>query len=182
MMSHRHNWPARPDEGHRTRMAIGDLARAAAPPGWSRLTVRRTQVGAHALTTLICDGREVAAEGVDEQFQRLRELSYRADAGTWFTCELEFTAGSRGYTGHVDSSAPPFADVPARAALAELTLFPHEEPPAGCSPRSPPPCPSRCPPRTATAATAGTTTATTSRRPRRLRRSPASWPTARPRP
>ncbi|MDR8411177.1 hypothetical protein MTP10_20890 [Nonomuraea sp. 3-1Str] len=129
MMSHRHNWPARPDEGHRMRMTIGDLARAAAPPGWSRLTVRRSQVGAHALTTLICDGREVAAEGVDEQFQRLRELSYRADAGTWFTCELEFTAGSRGYTGHVDSSAPPFADVPAPAALAELTLFPHEEPP-----------------------------------------------------
>ncbi|MEV0147924.1 MULTISPECIES: hypothetical protein [unclassified Nonomuraea] len=130
MTSERYTWPARPDEGHSTRMTIGDLARAATAPGWSRLTVRRAQVGAHTLTTVTRDGREIAAEGVDEQFQRLRELSYRADAGTWFACELEFTPGSRGYTGRVDSSAPPFEDVPPPAALGELTLFPREEPPA----------------------------------------------------
>ncbi|MER5321662.1 hypothetical protein [Streptosporangium roseum] len=117
------------DEGHDMRMAIGDLARAAAAPGWSRLAVRRAQVGAHALTTVTCDGREIVAVGMDGPFQRLRELSYRAGAGTWFTCELAFSPGSRGYTGRVDSSAPPFEDVPAPAALAELTTFPREEPP-----------------------------------------------------
>ncbi|MFF4615843.1 hypothetical protein [Nonomuraea jabiensis] len=52
-----------------------------------------------------------------------------ADSGTWFTCELGFSAGGRGYIGRVDSSAPPFEDVPALAALAELTTFPRAEPP-----------------------------------------------------
>ncbi|MGP3964696.1 hypothetical protein ACTWPT_52945 [Nonomuraea sp. 3N208] len=122
-------WRSRSDEGHAMRMAIGDQARAAAEPGWSQLVVRRAQVGAYALTTVTRDGRESAAEGMDEPFQRLRELSYRADAGTWYTCELAFSPGSRGYTGRVDSSAPPFEHVPGVAALAELTMFPREEPP-----------------------------------------------------
>ncbi|WP_188197802.1 hypothetical protein [Nonomuraea sp. SYSU D8015] len=122
-------WRSRLDEGHALRMEIGDVARAAAAPGWSRLTVRRAQVGAYALTTVTCDGREIAAAGMDEPFQRLRELSYKADAGTWFTCELAFSPGSRGYTGRVCSAAAPFEDVPAPAALAELTTFPREEPP-----------------------------------------------------
>ncbi|MET7329692.1 hypothetical protein [Nonomuraea sp. NPDC005650] len=122
-------WRSRHDEGHAMRMAIGDLARAAAEPGWTRLAVRRAQVGPHAVTTVTRDGREIAAEGMDEPFQRLRELSYEADAGTWFTCELAFSAGSRGYTGSVDSAAPPFEDVPPSAALAELTTFPRAEPP-----------------------------------------------------
>ncbi|MFF5207545.1 hypothetical protein [Streptosporangium sp. NPDC000396] len=123
------HWRSRHDEGHDMRMAIGDLARVAATPGWSRLVVRRAQVGTHALTTVTRDGREIAAKGMEEPFQRLRELSCKADAGTWFTCELVFSPGSRGYTGRVDSSAPPFEDVPALAALAELTTFPREEPP-----------------------------------------------------
>jgi hypothetical protein len=117
------------EEGHALRMTIGRLARAAAAPGWSRLTVRRAQVGGHALTSVTRDGLEIAAEGVGEPFQRLRELSHRADAGTWFTCELEFRPDGRGYTGRVDSWAPPFEDVPPAAALAELTLFPREDPP-----------------------------------------------------
>jgi hypothetical protein len=111
------------------RMSVGDLARAAAAPGWSRLAVRRAQVGAHALTTVTRDGHEIAAASMDEPFQRLRELSYRADAGTWFTCELEFAPDGRGYTGRVDSSASPFEHVPAPAAMAELTVFPRDEPP-----------------------------------------------------
>ncbi|MFI7130890.1 hypothetical protein ACIBQ1_34740 [Nonomuraea sp. NPDC050153] len=123
------HWRTRHDEGHALRLEIGDLARAAAEPGWTRLEVRRAQVGPYARTTLTRDGREIAAEGLDEPFQRLRELSYRADSGTWFTCELAFSAGSRGYTGRVDSSAPPFEDVPAPAALAELTTFPRAETP-----------------------------------------------------
>ncbi|RVX46798.1 hypothetical protein EDD27_9702 [Nonomuraea polychroma] len=123
-------WRSRSDEGHALRMAIGDLARAAAEPGWSRLVVRRAQVGAYAVTTVTRDGHEIIAEGMDEPFQRLRELSYRADAGTWFTCELAFSAGTRGCTGRVDSSARPFEHVPALAALAELTTFPRAEPPA----------------------------------------------------
>ncbi|WP_449062954.1 hypothetical protein [Planomonospora algeriensis] len=123
------NWRSRPDEGHAMRMEIGDLARAAAAPGWSRLTVRHARIGAHALTTVTRDGRELAVDGMDEPFRRLRELSYRADAGTWFTCELAFSPGSRGYTGSVDSSARPFEDVPPSAALAELAAFPREEPP-----------------------------------------------------
>ncbi|MEV0198745.1 hypothetical protein [Nonomuraea sp. NPDC050691] len=126
------HWYSRHDEGHGLRLRIGDLARAAAAPGWSRLGVRRVQVGAHALTTVTRDGRELhelAAGDLDLPFQRLRELSYRTGAGTWFTCELAFTPGGRGYTGRVDSSAPPFEEVPAPAALAELTVFPREEPP-----------------------------------------------------
>jgi len=110
-------------------MEIGELARAAAGSGWSRLTVRRAEVGAHAVTTVSRDGREITVDGMNEPFQRLRELAYQADAGTWFTCELAFAAGSRGYTGRVDSTEPPFGDVPARAALAELTLFPRAQPP-----------------------------------------------------
>ncbi|ACZ87263.1 hypothetical protein [Streptosporangium roseum] len=66
---------------------------------------------------------------MDGPFQRLRELSYRAGAGAGFTCEPAFSPGGRGYTGRVDSSAPPFEDVPAPAAPAELTTFPREEPP-----------------------------------------------------
>ncbi|MFI9844568.1 hypothetical protein ACIHFD_46610 [Nonomuraea sp. NPDC051941] len=123
------HWRTRHDEGHALRLEIGDLARDAAEPGWTRLEVRRAQVGSYARTTLTRDGREIAAEGLDEPFQRLRELSYQADSGTWFTCELAFPAGSRGYTGRVDSSAPPFEDVPAQAALAELTTFPRTESP-----------------------------------------------------
>ncbi|MEU6782724.1 hypothetical protein ABZ912_26280 [Nonomuraea angiospora] len=123
------HWRTRHDEGHALRLEIGDLARAAAEPGWTRLEVRRAQVGSYARTTLTRDGREIAAEGLDEPFQRLRELSYQAESGTWFTCELAFPAGSRGYTGRVDSAAPPFEDVPAPAALAELTTFPRAESP-----------------------------------------------------
>jgi hypothetical protein len=111
------------------RMAIGDLVRAAAAPGWSRLVVHRAQVGAHAVTTVTRDGHEITVEGMDEPFQRLRELSFKAGAGTWLTCELTFTSSGRGYTGRVDSSAPPFEDVPGTAAMAELTTFPRDEPP-----------------------------------------------------
>ncbi|MFB9631927.1 hypothetical protein [Nonomuraea helvata] len=131
MASKRSTRSLRRDEGHALRMEIGDLARAAAGSGWSRLAVRRTQVGGHALTSVTRDGHEITAEGMDEPFQRLREMSYRADAGTWFTYELAFSPGTRGYTGRVDSSAPPFEDVPPSAALAELTTFPREEPPPG---------------------------------------------------
>ncbi|MFI6739065.1 hypothetical protein ACIBI9_39595 [Nonomuraea sp. NPDC050451] len=123
------HWRNRHDEGHALRLEIGELARAAAEPGWTRLAVRRAQVGPYAETTLTRDGREIAAEGMDEPFQRLRELSYKADSGTWFTCELAFSPGSRGYTGRVDCSAPPFDEVPALAALAELTTFPRTESP-----------------------------------------------------
>ncbi|MGI5284552.1 hypothetical protein ACQEVF_14590 [Nonomuraea polychroma] len=123
-------WRSRGDEGHALRMAIGDLARAAAEPGWSRLVVRRAQVGTYAVTTVSRDGHVISAEGMDEPFQRLRELSYRTDVGTWFTCELAFSAGTRGYTGRVDSTSRPFEHVPALAALAELATLPRAEPPA----------------------------------------------------
>ncbi|MEU8197730.1 hypothetical protein AB0C10_28500 [Microbispora amethystogenes] len=123
------NWLTHHDEAHAMRVAIGDLARAAAAPDWSRLVVRHAEVGSHAVTTLLRDGREIPAEGMGEPFRRLRELSYRAGAGTWFTCELAFEPGSRRYAGRVDSSARPFADVPATVALAELTTFSRETPP-----------------------------------------------------
>lgn len=122
-------WLTRGDEGHDMRLRIGDLARAAATPGWSRLVARHAQVGAYAVTTLTCDGREIVAEGLREPFQRLRELSYQTDAGTWFTCELTFPPGSRRYTGRVDCTTPPFEDVPAAAALAELSTLPRRNPP-----------------------------------------------------
>ncbi|GAA3675630.1 hypothetical protein GCM10022224_044810 [Nonomuraea antimicrobica] len=114
-------------------MEIGDLARAAAGPTWSRLEVRRDQVGAYARTVVTCDGREIPVEGMDEPFQLMRELSYEAGAGTWFTCELEFAAGTRAYAGRVQSAEPPFEEVPPVAALAELTAFPRLEPPAWLS-------------------------------------------------
>ncbi|GIH94760.1 hypothetical protein ACFFMN_22250 [Planobispora siamensis] len=123
------NWHSRNDEAHGRRMEIGDLARAAAAPGWSRLAVRHDRIGAHARTVVIRDGEAITAEGMDEPFRRLRELSYQAGTGTWFTCELEFAPGGRAYTGRTDSYAPPFEDVPPAAALAELTLFPRREPP-----------------------------------------------------
>ncbi|MEU9834491.1 hypothetical protein AB0D67_23430 [Streptosporangium sp. NPDC048047] len=130
MMTKRNrNWRSRNDEAHARLMEICDLTRTTAAPGWSRLTVRHAQVGPYALTTVTRDGREITVEGTAEPFQRLRELSYREDAGTWFTCELELSPGGRGYTGRVDSTAPPFGDVPPSAALAELTAFPREEPP-----------------------------------------------------
>ncbi|SEF90603.1 hypothetical protein SAMN05444920_101982 [Nonomuraea solani] len=120
---------SRREEAHHLRMAIGDLARSAAAPGWSELVVRRGQVGPYAETVVTVDGREIAVEGLDEPFQRLRELSYKEFAGTWFTCELAFTPGRRNYTGRVDAKGVPFVDVPARAALAELTMFASDEPP-----------------------------------------------------
>ena len=119
-----------PDEGHELCMTIGRLARGAAAPGWSRLVVRRAQVGGHAVTTVTRDGHEIDVPGLDKPFERLRELSYTSNAGTWFTCELVFTAGSRGYTGRVDATARPLEEIPPSAALAELTLFPRREPPA----------------------------------------------------
>ncbi|MGW7483757.1 hypothetical protein ACWGH8_34885 [Nonomuraea muscovyensis] len=122
-------WRSRQDESHGMRLAIGDLARAAAAPGWSRLTVHHAQVGSHGLTTVVRDGHEIGAEGLDEPFRRLRELSYQGGAGTWFSCELAFSPGTRGYACRVDSAAAPFDDVPAPAALAELTAFPRDEPP-----------------------------------------------------
>jgi hypothetical protein len=54
-------WRSRREECHSMRMAVGDVARAAAGSGWSRLTVHRAQVGAYALTTVSRDGHEVAA-------------------------------------------------------------------------------------------------------------------------
>ncbi|PZG21106.1 hypothetical protein C1J01_07385 [Nonomuraea aridisoli] len=111
------------------RMAVGDLARAAAGEGWSELVVRRGQVGAYALTTVTCDGREIVVEGMEEPFRRMREVSCTSGHGTWFTCELWFAPGGRGYTGRVDASGPPFAEVPPVAALAELTVFPRQEAP-----------------------------------------------------
>ncbi|RGA04515.1 hypothetical protein DI270_013605 [Microbispora triticiradicis] len=123
------NWSTRHDEGHALRMAIGDLARAAAAPEWTRLVARHAEVGSHAVTTLLRDGREISAEGMREPFRRLRELSYQADTGTWFTCELAFEPGSRRYTCRAGSAEPPFVDVPAAAALAELTTFFRETPP-----------------------------------------------------
>ncbi|MEU1882550.1 hypothetical protein ABZ470_35030 [Streptosporangium sp. NPDC020072] len=126
-------WRSRHEEGHGMRAAVGDLVRAAAEPGWSRLTVRHAQVGTRTRTTVLRDGHEITVEGLAEDlagpFRRLRELSHRAGEGTWFTCELSFSPGGRGYTGHVDSRAQPFERVPATAALTELTLFPRDEPP-----------------------------------------------------
>lgn len=118
------------DEGHALCLTIGRLVRGAAAPGWSRLVVRRAQVGGHAVTTVTRDGHEIDVAGLDEPFERLRELSYKSNAGTWFTCELVFPAGSRGYTGRVDATARPLEEIPPSAALAELTLFPRREPPA----------------------------------------------------
>ncbi|MFC7586677.1 hypothetical protein ACFQYP_25275 [Nonomuraea antimicrobica] len=141
---------------HARRMEIGDLARAAAGPTWSRLEVRRDQVGAYARTVVTCDGREIPVEGMDEPFQLMRELSYEAGAGTWFTCELEFAAGTRAYAGRVQSAEPPFEEVPPVAALAELTAFPAWSRPPGCRRRCPPPCPSGCPVTTTTTTTGST--------------------------
>ncbi|MEV4800027.1 hypothetical protein AB0K18_08410 [Nonomuraea sp. NPDC049421] len=120
------------DEGHDTRMHIGDLVRAAVPDA-SRVTVRRAQLGASGVTTVLGDGRpcEVDGEvdGLDESLERLRELSYRKGKGTWFSCELEFTSGSRGHGCRADGEAMPFALVEPAAALGELTMFPRDVPP-----------------------------------------------------
>ncbi|MEV4567968.1 hypothetical protein AB0K12_29720 [Nonomuraea sp. NPDC049419] len=116
------------DEGHDTRMHIGDLVRAAVPDA-SRVTVRRAQLGASGVTTVMGDGRPFVVDGLDEPFERLRELSYRKGKGTWFSCELEFTAGSRGYTCRADGEAMPSALVEPAAALGELTTFPRDVPP-----------------------------------------------------
>lgn len=175
------NWLTRHDEGHAMRVAIGDLARAAAAPGWSRLVVRHAEVGSHAVTTLLRDGREIPAEGMREPFRRLRELSYRAGAGTWFTCELAFEPRSRRYAGRVDSSAQPFADVPATAALAELTTFSRETPPGWLLAALPtaPPLPSPSP--TANGTRDGATTPASTAGYSRCR-SAERWTTCRTRP
>ncbi|MFD0658561.1 hypothetical protein [Thermocatellispora tengchongensis] len=111
-------------------MRIGDLARAAAAPGWSRLTVRRAQVGTLARTTVTRDGEPITVAGLDEPFQRLREVSWTEGAGTWFTCELTFTPGTRGYTGRVDDTDRPFEDtVPGLVALGELAAHPRDRVP-----------------------------------------------------
>ncbi|MFI7611314.1 hypothetical protein ACIBP6_08865 [Nonomuraea terrae] len=129
MMKRSERWRSRDGEAHARRTSIGDVVRAAAVPGWSELVVRRAQVGSYAVTSVIRDGREIAVEAVDEPFRLLREVSYRPGVGTWFTCELAFAPHGRGYTGRVDASAPPLADVPPAAALAELTTFPREDTP-----------------------------------------------------
>ncbi|MEU4534488.1 hypothetical protein AB0G15_06465 [Streptosporangium sp. NPDC023825] len=115
------------DEERRLRLAIGDLVRAAAPPGWSDATVRCGQVGGFTRVVVDCDGVEVGVQGLEEQVRRLRELAYRDGEGTWFSCELRFTPGSRSYRGHVDADGFPFpggTDIPGLALLEEPTVFP----------------------------------------------------------
>lgn len=117
------------DEERRLRLAIGDLVRAAAPPGWSDATVRCGQVGGFTRVVVDCDGVELAVQGLEEQVRRLRELSYRDGEGTWFSCELRFTPQSRSYRGHVDADGFPFPDsmdVPDLAPLEELAVFPRD--------------------------------------------------------
>jgi hypothetical protein len=121
-------------EAHLLRLTIGDLARAAAPPGWTGITVRRTQVGRFSRTTTICAGMETAGtpveiRGLDEPFQRLRELSYVDGRGPWFSCALRFAPESRSYHGSVDGDGFPFpegTEIPWVAALDELTAFPRD--------------------------------------------------------
>ncbi|WP_440105924.1 hypothetical protein [Streptosporangium sp. H16] len=117
------------DEERRLRLAIGDLVRAAAPPGWSDATVRCGQVGGFTRVVVDCDGAEVGVHGLEEQVRRLRELAYRDGEGTWFSCELRFTPGSRSYRGHVDAERFPFpdgTDIPDLAPLEELAVFPRD--------------------------------------------------------
>ncbi|AWS46300.1 hypothetical protein [Streptosporangium sp. 'caverna'] len=122
-------------EAHRLRLTIGDLARAAAPPGWAGITVHRAQVSRFSRTVVTYDGAEAAVRepdevrGLDASFQRLRELSYVDGRGTWFSCELRFTPRSRSYHGHVDADAFPFpggTDIPGLAPLQELAAFPRD--------------------------------------------------------
>ncbi|WP_378788915.1 hypothetical protein ACFMQL_34260 [Nonomuraea fastidiosa] len=116
-------------EAHGVRLHIADLVRAAAGPDASRMTVRRAQVGAVGETTVTCDGRPLAVDGLDEPFERLREMSYREGEGTWFTCELELSADSRGYVCRTDGEEMPFAQVDPLGALGEMTVFHRHEPP-----------------------------------------------------
>ncbi|MDP9849577.1 hypothetical protein [Streptosporangium lutulentum] len=125
MRSHR----SKHQEARRLRLAIGDLARAAAPPGWTGIAVRRAQVGGFSRTSVTCDGVEIEVRELDEPFRRLRELSYADGRGTWFSCEVRFTPESRSHHGHVDADAFPFpagTDIPGLAPLEELTTFPRE--------------------------------------------------------
>ncbi|MEU4403621.1 hypothetical protein AB0F88_03785 [Streptosporangium sp. NPDC023963] len=115
------------DEERRLRLAIGDLVRAAAPPGWSEATVRCGQVGGFTRVVVDCDGVETGVQGLEEQVRRLRELAYRDGEGTWFSCELRFTPESRSYRGHVDADEFPFpdgTDIPDLALLEEPMVFP----------------------------------------------------------
>ncbi|MEU0477909.1 hypothetical protein ABZ260_01810 [Streptosporangium sp. NPDC006013] len=117
------------DEECRLRLAIGDLVRAAAPPGWNGATVRCAQVGGFSRVTVECDGVELGVQGLEEPFRRLRELSRRDGEGSWFRCELRFTPESRSYRGQVDADGFPFpegTDIPDVALLEELTLFPRD--------------------------------------------------------
>lgn len=117
------------DEERRLRLAIGDLVRAAAPPGWSEATVRCGQVGGFTRVVVDCDGVELGVQGLEEQVRRLRELAHRDGEGTWFSCELRFTPQSRAYRGQVDADGFPFpegTDIPDIAPLEELTVFPRD--------------------------------------------------------
>jgi hypothetical protein len=122
-------------ETRRLRLTIGDLVRAAAPPGWAGITVRRAQVSRFSRTVVTYDGAEAGVRGpdevreLDESFQRLRELSYVDGRGTWFSCELRFTPQSRSYHGRVDTDAFPFpegTDILGLAPLEELATFPRD--------------------------------------------------------
>jgi hypothetical protein len=122
-------------EARHLRLMIGDLARAAAPPGWAGITVHRAQVSRFSRTVVTYDGVEAAGRepdeirGLDESFQRLRELSYADGRGTWFSCELRFTPRSRSYHGHADADTFPFpggTDIPGLAPLEELAEFPRD--------------------------------------------------------
>lgn len=69
---------------------------------------------------------------MDEPFGRLRELSYAEGGGTWFSCELRFTRGSRSYRGHAEAEEFPFpegTDIPETAPLEELAAFPRGDVP-----------------------------------------------------
>ncbi|MGJ6967745.1 hypothetical protein ACSDR0_38115 [Streptosporangium sp. G11] len=115
------------DEERRLRLALGDLVRAAAPPGWSDATVRCGQVGGFTRVVVDCDGVEIGVRGLEEQVRRLRELAHREGEGTWFSCELRFTPESRSYRGHVDAEGFPFPSgtgIPDIALLEELMVFP----------------------------------------------------------
>ncbi|WP_436762876.1 hypothetical protein [Streptosporangium sp. V21-05] len=117
------------DEERRLRLAIGDLVRAAAPPGWSDATVRCGQVGGFTRVVVERDGVELGVQGLEEQVRRLRELAHRDGEGTWFSCELRFTPESRSYRGQVDADGFPFpegTDIPDIAPLEELTVFPRD--------------------------------------------------------
>lgn len=140
------------DLAHELCIEIGRTVRADAPDGWREVDVLRCQLGTFGMTAItyrMADGSQRIRDGKDlgDLFHQLKVAAYKPDEGTWFVCRLGYSLRGKSYNSMMETfgmESPfsqdynsvmppafgmelPFAqdvEVPARAYVEELTMFP----------------------------------------------------------